>query len=276
MDQHNSLFGTLVKDITSLVIPIPLSTTIEALPILQRSSLYISDRVFGDTNIRMVRLVFLGNGRVYIQGSEWNSFVRDRGIRVGDVLLLKLVHQVSQLINMIINVTLIRLNRQNNHTFTPPLPQNQEQEQDRNWEQPFLCVKRLSDIDVCKVVEHGPQILMPKEIWEVITESSLVVDFHLNDMLQGNFEVNLRDQTIEILELVVYLGIRVDSEVMFRYENWMDFVDRRCLNDEDVIVFCVDLPRRTITTTVYRSHQQTDFFIPMPQEEIELSNISDM
>ncbi|KAF4356567.1 hypothetical protein F8388_006311 [Cannabis sativa] len=202
MDQHNSLFGTLVKDITSLVIPIPLSTTIEALPILQRK--------------------FLGNRRVYIQGSEWNSFVRDRGIRVGDVLLLKLVHQVSQLINMIINVTLIRLNRQNNHTFTPPLPQqNQEQEQDRNWEQPFLCVKRLSDIDVCKVVEHVPQILMPKEIWEVITESSLVVDFHLNDMLQ----VEIHEDEMEKNKVEVEQEILAHEKRARAKSKWLeDFV----------------------------------------------------
>ncbi|KAF4356568.1 hypothetical protein F8388_006312 [Cannabis sativa] len=259
MDQHKLLFGTLVKEITNLVIPNPLSTTIEALPILQRSNLYINDKLLGDNNTRMVKPVFLGNGIVHIVGPEWDSFVRDRGIRVGDVLLLTLVHQVTSPI-IKINANLIRLNPQNNRTFVPLLPQEEEQ-QERNRQpqrqqgpQPILCVKRLSLEDVSNVVAH--QIVMPKEILEVIMASGVNLD--------GNFLVTLKDQMIQNLEpMVVGLILKSDDgEVLIRYDGWLEFVKLRKLMVGDVVVFCFDFFRRTIITSVYRYCHQFGLCIP--------------
>ncbi|KAM6555352.1 hypothetical protein CsatB_002371 [Cannabis sativa] len=261
MDQDNSLCGTVVKDINSLSIPNPLSTTIEALPILQRSNLHINDKRFGDYNTRMVRPVFSGNGIVHIVGPEWDSFVRDRGIRVGDVLLLKFVYQlISPLI--IINANLIRLNPQNNQTFVPLLPQEEEQ-QERNRQQgpqPILCVKRLSLEDVLIFVGH--EIVMPKEIFQVIMESGGGME--RANLHHRNFVVALRDQNIQNLVIEATLGLSDDGmEVLIAYNHWLEFVFRRRLNVGDVVVFCFDLSRRTIITSAFRYHHELGVCIPI-------------
>ncbi|KAM6555355.1 hypothetical protein CsatB_002374 [Cannabis sativa] len=264
MDQENSLFGTLVKDITRLVIPNPLSTTIEALPILQSSNLYINDTEFGNIT-RMVRPVFFGNGIVHIAGPEWDSFVRDRGIRVGDVLLLTFVHQVTSP-NIIFNANLIRLNPQNKETFIPLLPQ-EEAQQERNQQpqrqqgpQPILCVKRLSLEDVSNVVGH--QIIMPKEIFQVIMASGEGMD--IPNLYYGNFLVVLRDQHVRYLVLHTSLGLRGDAmEVLIASNHWLEFVFRRRLTVGDVVVFCFDLSRRTIITSAYRYHHELGVYIPL-------------
>ncbi|KAM6586321.1 hypothetical protein CsatA_008926 [Cannabis sativa] len=263
MDQ---LFGTLVKDITSLVIPNPLSTTIEALPILQRSNLYISDKEFGNNITRMVRPVFFGHGIALIVGPEWNSFVRDRGIRVGDVLLLRLVHQVTSPI-VIINAKLIRLNHQNNQTFVPLLPQEEQrqwrdhQPQRQEGPEPILCVKRLSLEDVTNVVGH--QIVMPKEILEVFIASGGVMD--IANLQHGNFMVDFLDQHNPSLILDATLGLRIDTmEVFMAYNHWLHYVHRRGLRVGDVVVFCFDLFRICIISSAYRYSPQHGVCAPIP------------
>ncbi|KAM6555354.1 hypothetical protein CsatB_002373 [Cannabis sativa] len=266
MDQENSLFGTLVKDITRLVIPNPLSTTIEALPMFQSSNLYINDKEFGDNNTRRVRPVFLGNGIVHIAGPEWDSFVRDRGIRVGDVLLLTFVHQVTSP-NIIFTANLIRLNPQNNETFIPLLPQ-EEAQQERNRQpqrqqgpQPILCVKRLSLEDVSNVVGH--QIFMPKEIFEVFIASG--GGRELANLQYGNFVVELKDQHIPYLGFETNLGLRVDAMevVLISSNHWFEYANRRRLSVGDVVVFCFDLSRRTIITSAFRYRHEFGVYNPI-------------
>ncbi|KAM6555343.1 hypothetical protein CsatB_002362 [Cannabis sativa] len=269
MEPQNSLYGTLVKDMNTLSLPYPLSTIIRTHSTQFPEILYISDIIFGDTNVRRVRPVISNhNGLVKLQGREWNTFVRDRGVRVGDILLFKLIFQIAPIINdMIINVTLIRLNPQNYLTFTPLLPyyhQEQFRFHHRNWQQqqqePILCVKRLSFGDVCGTLDHDHKIVVPKEMSQMIMASEL----DLLDLRNGNFWVVLRDQTLANIKILMSLVLSDDNKVLFGSYNWWGFVYHRNLKAEDVVVFCFDLHQRIIFTTVYRSHQFLDCIIPLP------------
>ncbi|KAM6555341.1 hypothetical protein CsatB_002360 [Cannabis sativa] len=253
-EDKNLLFGTLVKEINNILLPNPLATSIDSLPPVQRSTVYISD-VASEIGVRSVTPVFsTGNNgditSVKIEGPEWNSFVADRGIRIGDVLLLRIVHNVPN----IINVTVIRLNPQSNNyyrTLTPPLPQYQDENQDRdqNENRQFLCVKKLSEEDL-----SGDRLELPDEIELIDTDS---------------FVVRVRDQTYEHIQILTRLKKSLrsengddDDQAVYLDDKWSKFVDERSIEEGDVIVFCVDFPRHVIIITVYRVDEEEDFQIP--------------
>ncbi|KAM6586315.1 hypothetical protein CsatA_008920 [Cannabis sativa] len=181
MENKISLFGNVVKNKNTFFLPTPLATSIKAIPMSRGATLYISDRVFsGLQGFRGVRPVFMLDGRVKFEGKEWNTFVSDRGIRVGDVLLMRIAHSYPYLINL----TLIRLDTKNINNPTliiPPLPNTNQSHHDHDDDlddldyvgfqnKPFLCVKIVSEDDLKS--NHFHQIEMPKEIGEVIMEKA--------------------------------------------------------------------------------------------------------
>ncbi|KAM6586312.1 hypothetical protein CsatA_008917 [Cannabis sativa] len=259
-NNNNSLFGNVVKDTNTFFLPNPLATSLKALSNLQNTTIYISDRAMGIGDIRILKTVFLLDGRVKIEGQEWDTFVSDRGIRVGDVLLLRIIYNIPY----IMNVTLFRINPQNNPILiNPPKPQQNNVHHDHKdldlnlgFEiKPFLCVKKLSVADLRS--DHH-QIEMPKEIGEMVMEEAE----DLIEFLKGDdFGIVVRDQNIGGIQIETKLKMRDDGVVLFG-QNWSQLVDLRGLKGGDVIVFYVDLCRRVIIATVYRSHQELDFFIP--------------
>ncbi|KAM6555340.1 hypothetical protein CsatB_002359 [Cannabis sativa] len=261
MENNNSLlFGNVVKNMNNFILPNPMANSIESIPII------ITDRLLGDNNIRSLTPVFTplpdqgGRGFLKIEGPEWNSFVRDRGIRAGDVLLMKLVHQISPIINMIINVTVIRLDRRSNRALIPPLPPPPQIDQQRSSSS-FLCVKKLDEAEI-----GIDRIQMPREIGEGIRSHGDLID-----LKEDRFEVVVKDQTVENIEILTKLKLRSESDddgEIFLGDDWLKIVDDRGLRAGDLIVFCFDVDRRIITMNVYRSHQQHDFFIPFQPQAI--------
>uniref|UniRef100_A0A803PKU0 TF-B3 domain-containing protein n=1 Tax=Cannabis sativa TaxID=3483 RepID=A0A803PKU0_CANSA len=241
MEQNRRLFGNVVRDINTFFLPNQIAASINALPNPERSDIMIRDRIFGP-NFFMVSSLFLNDGRVIIKGKRWDLFIRDRGIIVGDILLLKLPRNN---IPNVIDITVIRPTILFPQQLSTPTYRNQNQVQ-----VPFICVKNLIEADV-----STDQLELPREI-----ESGIGVAT-LRRFNSRPFRVLVVDQS--------FLNIRIQTRLR-RFEaengrvllnkNWSRFVNARGIQAGDMIVLFVDLARRVIFITVFRATQNPNLF----------------
>ncbi|PON84932.1 hypothetical protein TorRG33x02_193300 [Trema orientale] len=234
-----------------------MKAAIRALPLPVRRAVSPRDRALGAYLPPRQVLVSYRDRQSFLEGDVRNSYVRDRGVKIGDVLLLRTRYLPE------IRVTVIRIAQNGEQVVIPPPPlpnrqppdddqmedqdqdddddqmDDQDQDDDRDHDM-FLCVKKVSRSDFRGAFK------LPTEIAELIEEGT---------------------ESIEVFDEAI--SYPIDMPVSFRgngvfleADKWSWYFD---LVEGDLIVFLVDLPSR-LTLEVYRAtHSENlnqDFIIP--------------